>query len=205
MTLAVIDYGMGNLGSLMRTLEVVAAAAKVVKDPAEMADATGIVLPGVGAFSEGMAQLQQSGWVSVLRAFAARGCPMLGICLGMQLLADEGTEGGRSAGLGIIPGKVLRMVTKEPSERLPHVGWNEVRQRHASPLFEAIPNGADFYFVHSYHFVPQSDEAILAYTSYCGEFAAVIGQGNVWGVQFHPEKSSQFGRQLLKNFVAHLC
>lgn len=205
MNLAVIDYGMGNLGSLTRTLVVVGAPVKVVQDPSELASAEGIVLPGVGAFSEGMAQLEQRGWIPVLQDAALQGKPMLGICLGMQLLADQGCEGGTTAGLGIIPGRVERMHTRGENERLPHVGWNEVCRDQDNPLFEGIPNGADFYFVHSYHFVLESHANALTRTPYCGGFWSSIGKGRVFGVQFHPEKSSQFGRQLLKNFATQLC
>lgn len=205
MTLAVIDYGMGNLGSLARTLEVIGAVAQVVHEPSQIANADAIILPGVGAFSEGMRQLQQRGWVSPLHNAIVKGRPMLGICLGMQLLADQGCEGGITAGLGIIPGTVERMHPRGEGERLPHVGWNEVRREQECLLFEGIPNGADFYFVHSYHFVLESQANALARTPYCGGFVSAVGKERVFGVQFHPEKSSQFGRQLLKNFVAQLC
>lgn len=205
MMLAVVDYGMGNLGSLTRTLEAVGAAARVVENPGQVAAADAIILPGVGAFSEGMRQLHQRGWTDTLRAFVAQNRPLLGICLGMQLLADEGCEGENTAGLGIIPGTVVRMNTDVSGERLPHVGWNEVHPNRTSPLFEGIPGGADFYFVHSYHFIPGRNEDALSYTPYCGGFVSSVAKGNVFGVQFHPEKSSQLGRQLLKNFVTRVC
>ena len=202
MTVLVIDYGMGNIASARRAIEECGGRVVVSADPVGLQDADHIVLPGVGAFPLAMERLHVAGWVEPLRsAVLDRGVPMLGVCLGMQLLVDEGDEVTKTKGLGLIPGKVQRMVPANRAERVPHVGWNEVRHRD-DPLFQGIPSGADFYFVHSYHCVPRDDATIVATTPYAGDFVCAVRQGNVAGVQFHPEKSSRAGFRLLKNFLA---
>lgn len=199
----IIDYGMSNLGSVKRAFEECGANVIVSETPSDCAQADHIVLPGVGAFCEGMAALADGGWVAALRSAALEDkIPLLGICLGMHLLADRGFEGGETSGLGLIPGEVRRLVADPPETRIPHVGWNEVHHGGTHPLFASIPAGADFYFVHSYHFVPDNTEDVLASTPYCGLFASVVGRGNVYGAQFHPEKSSRSGFQLIRNFLA---
>ena len=197
----VIDYGMGNLGSVRRALEECGAEVLVSDDPADCRWADHLVLPGVGAFADGMAALTESGWVDAVRAAAAGGVPVLGICLGMQLLAEKGMEGGEVAGLGLIPGEVVRLTPDSAETRIPHVGWNEVHQAASHPLLDGIARGTDFYFVHSYHFVPASRDDAIACTPYCGSFVSVAAAGNVFGTQFHPEKSSRAGFQLLRNFL----
>lgn len=199
----IIDYGMGNLGSVKRAFEECGADPFISDDPAACARADYIVLPGVGAFADGMAALTAGGWVAALRAAALEEkTPLLGICLGMQLLADKGYEGGENAGLGMIPGEVMRLVADTPDTRIPHVGWNEVHHSGNHPLFAGIRPGADFYFVHSFHFVPGAEENILATTPYCGTFVSAVMRGTVCGTQFHPEKSSLPGFQLIRNFLA---
>jgi imidazole glycerol-phosphate synthase subunit HisH len=199
----IIDYGMSNLGSVKRAFEECGANVIVSETPSDCAQADHIVLPGVGAFCEGMAALVDCGWIAALRSAALEdNIPLLGICLGMHLLADKGFEGGETSGLGLIPGEVRRLVANSPEARIPHVGWNEVHHRSIHPLFAKIPAGADFYFVHSYHFIPDNAEDALASTPYCGSFASVVGRGNVYGAQFHPEKSSRSGFQLIRNFLA---
>ncbi len=202
MTVLIVDYGMGNIASARRAIEECGGQVLVSNDPDDIRQVDRIVVPGVGAFPQAMARLREGGWVEALQAAVNdEGLPLLGVCLGMQLLADESVEGSATPGLGLISGRVERIVPTAPTERVPHVGWNEVNHND-SGLFEAIPSGADFYFVHSYHFVPANSAAILATTPYAGEFVSAVSNGRVAGVQFHPEKSSRAGFRLLKNFLA---
>ncbi len=201
MSVLIIDYGMGNLGSVRRSFEECGAEVRITEDPRELGGASRVVLPGVGAFGDGMKQLVQRGWVDVIRRLIEEKIPFLGICLGMQLLAENGFEGGQVSGLGVIPGTVLRLKPQSVDERIPHMGWDIVCVDQEAPLFSGIPNSSDFYFVHSYHFVPECSAHILATTPYCGGMVSAVRDNNVFGVQFHPEKSSKLGRQLLKNFL----
>ncbi len=202
MSLIVIDYGMSNLGSIRRSFEECGADVIVSDDPQDLKLASHIVLPGVGSFSDGMINLQKKGWVhSIKEAVVEKQIPLLGICLGMQLLADKGYEGGNITGLELIHGEVKKLETNSQSERIPHVGWNEIIKNISSPLFYEIPDRSDFYFVHSYHFIPNQRENILAFTPYCDNFVSAVVNNNVYGVQFHPEKSGRFGMRLLKNFI----
>lgn len=199
----IVDYGMGNLCSVKRALEECGANVILSDDPAVCALADHIVLPGVGAFADGMVAIRDGGWIDALRTAALEDkIPLLGICLGMQLLADKGFEGGDTAGIGLIPGEVRRLVFDTSETRIPHVGWNEVHHGSTHPLFFGIPTGTDFYFVHSYHFVPNDAEAVLASTPYCGLFTSTVVRGTIFGTQFHPEKSSRAGFQLLRNFLS---
>jgi glutamine amidotransferase len=198
----IINYGMGNLGSVSRAFEECGADVLVSEDPADLADADRIVLPGVGAFPDGMANLTAAGWPEQLRnTLQDPGVHLLGICLGMQLLADKGYEGGETRGLSLIPGEV-KLLEPTNDERIPHVGWNEVGQEQPCPLLTGIADGTDFYFVHSYHFQPADAGNVLATAPYCGGFASVVGSRNVFGAQFHPEKSAKAGFQLIRNFLA---
>ena len=199
MKVLVIDYEMGNLGSVKRSFEECGAEVLVSEDPDRIKFATHVVLPGVGSFRDGMNNLKRKNWIPKIEEAVNDGIPVLGICLGMQLLASTGVEGGETAGLGLIPGRVERLTSQ--SERIPHVGWNEVSQNRPSSLLKNIPNGTDFYFVHSYHFIPVDSTHILSKTPYCGEFVSAVGSKNVFGVQFHPEKSSKPGFQLFRNFL----
>ncbi len=201
MTVLVIDYHMGNLGSVKRSLEECGAEVLVSDDPKDLKQAERFVLPGVGAFKDGMKNLEKHGWAPKIKAAVEDGIPMLGICLGMQVLGERGYEGGETEGLGIIPGEVKRLVPEDPGTRIPHVGWNEVYPTLRSELFEAVPPGTDFYFVHSYQFIPQISESVIATTPYCGSFASAVGMNRIWGVQFHPEKSGKPGFQILRNFL----
>lgn len=201
MSVLIIDYGMGNLASVRRALEECGASVFISNNPLEIKDAERLVLPGVGAFHDAMMRLQEKGWVSAIReAVLHDSIPLLGICLGMQLLAESGTEGGETSGLGLVPGRVIRLEPRN-SDRIPHVGWNEVNFSKSHSLFDGIQSGADFYFVHSYHFLPTDSACILATTPYCGEFVSVVGKGNAFGTQFHPEKSAKTGFRLIKNFL----
>jgi glutamine amidotransferase len=202
MTVLVVDYGMGNLGSVHRSFEECGARVLVSDQPADIRHCASLVLPGVGAFSRAMAVLVERGWHEALRAAVLQdGIPMLGICLGMQLLADKGYEGGETAGLGLVPGEVVRMEPRVPAERIPHVGWNEVYPEPGARLFEGIPAGADFYFVHSYTLAPRDPHHVAGRTPYCGGIASAVSAGSVHGVQFHPEKSSRAGFRLISNFL----
>lgn len=202
MTVGVINYGLGNLASVQRALADLGADARIVGQAAALADVERIVLPGVGAFGEGMRRLRDGGWVEALRARVRDGrTPLLGICLGMQLLAEAGEEDGDWEGLGLIAGRVRRLDALGCTLRVPHVGWNEVRYDAGARLFAHVPQGTDFYFVHSYALEPGAG-AVCATTGYGVTLAAAVQQGCVFGTQFHPEKSSKAGRQVLQNFLA---
>ncbi len=196
----VIDYGMGNLSSVQRALEEVGAAVFISDRPSDIRESSSLILPGVGAFGEGMRNLRESGMAAaIMEAVLEDGIPLLGICLGMQLLAGKGEEGGPQEGLGLIPG-AIRKLNPGNGERLPHIGWNEVTPTRPHPMFEGIPDGSDFYFVHSYHF---DTESPLATTPFAGGFTSSVAKDRIWGAQFHPEKSSKPGLRLLENFVNH--
>jgi glutamine amidotransferase len=203
MSVLVVEYGMGNLASARRSFEECGARVEVSRDPAAVRTASRIVIPGVGAFAQAMQRLRSAGWVDSIREAAAEGVPVLGICLGMQLLAEEGDEGGVAQGFGLIKARIERLVARVPSERIPHVGWNEVHPRSGIRLFDGIAPGADFFFVHSYHMVPRESSAVIATTPYCGDIVSAVQQGVVTGVQFHPEKSSRSGLRLIRNFLAN--
>lgn len=204
MKVGIVNYGMGNLGSVRRALEDLGVQVFVAEHPAALFEANRAVLPGVGAFGEGMAHLRDGGWVEVVRRIVHEGKPLLGICLGMQMLASAGEEGGTTSGLGLVPGRVRRLDAIGYTLRVPHVGWNEVRCQASDPLFGHIPSGSDFYFVHSFAFEPESQEFVSATTDYGVLVTAAVRQGNVFGTQFHPEKSSKAGRQLLRNFLDYV-
>jgi imidazole glycerol-phosphate synthase subunit HisH len=200
---AVVDYGMCNLDSVRRAIEECGGKAIVTDQARDLETANRIILPGVGAFPDAMRNIKALSLEHVLYDQAIEEqIPLLGICLGMQLLASKGWEGKETDGLGLIPGEVRRLKPFGDDTRIPHVGWNEVHPTQESPLFKDISSGKDFYFVHSYHFCPEHDAHILAYTPYAGGFVSAVQAGSVFGVQFHPEKSQKMGFQLLKNFLA---
>jgi glutamine amidotransferase len=202
-SVAIVDYGMCNLDSVRRAVEECGAEGLVTEEGRALRSASHIILPGVGSFRDAMFQLRQRNLDGLLRELVQSGAPFLGICLGMQLMASRGEEGGQTAGLGIVPGAVKRLESDDPQTRIPHVGWNEVSMARENTLFEGIPLGRDFYFVHSYHFVCEEPTHVLARTPYCGGFVSAISSGpSVFGVQFHPEKSQRAGFQLLRNFIA---
>ncbi|MDD5217749.1 MAG: imidazole glycerol phosphate synthase subunit HisH [Candidatus Omnitrophica bacterium] len=201
MKVLVVDYKMGNLGSVRRSFEECGAEVTISNQPKDLENAEKFVLPGVGAFKDGMARLESEGWVPKIKEAIGDGVPMLGICLGMQLLAAKGFEGGEISGLNLIPGEVKRFVPPAENERIPHIGWNEVYSTQGAVLFDQIPSGTDFYFVHSYHFVPHDPANILAETPYCGRFVSAVMADRVFGVQFHPEKSGKPGFALIRNFL----
>lgn len=198
----IIDYGMGNLGSARRAFEECGAEVVVSSDPNALEGVTHVVLPGVGAFGDGAANLKANGWFGPLRdVVGARKIPFLGICLGMQLIADRGFEGSENEGIGLIPGEVVKLVPKQSQERIPHIGWNEITPKADCPLFTGLPAGTDVYFVHSYHFVCKDPSHVAAVTPYCGTFASAVARDNIYGVQFHPEKSAKAGFHIIRNFL----
>jgi len=203
MKVAVVNYGMGNLGSVRRALEQLQAQVVIADDPAAIDGVDRIILPGVGAFGEGMARLRAAGWVDALHHHVNEaGTPLLGICLGMQMLGSSSLESGASEGLGFIPGRVERLDALGCSLRIPHVGWNDVAFQGGARLFEGIPQDTDFYFVHGYSLEPDDPADVCATTTYGVPLAAAVQRGHVFGTQFHPEKSSRAGWKILKNFLA---
>lgn len=207
-TVAVIDYGMGNIRSVSKALEYVGGDVQVVvsADPERILRADRVVFPGVGALRDCMAELQRLGLDEAIRE-CARSRPFLGICLGMQALMDASEENDGTPGLGIVAGRVARFPGGEDAatgERLkiPHMGWNRVHQRRDHPLWAGIPQDSYFYFVHSYYVEPQQDEVCIATTEYGITFASALALDNIFAVQFHPEKSQQGGLALLANFIA---
>lgn len=193
--IAIIDYGMGNLRSVQKAFEFVDLKAEIVTSPAEMEGAGKIVLPGVGAFSDAMDALTREGWVPAIRRAVEAGKPLLGICLGMQLLFEHSEEGGSFAGLGLLPGRVRRL---PEGRKIPHMGWNDITLR-PSPLFAGIAPRPYVYFVHSYY-ADAAEEHIIATADYGLPFCAAVQKGNIYATQFHPEKSGDVGLNMLRNF-----
>ena len=198
--IAIIDYQMGNLRSVQKAFEKVGHSAVVTCDPAVISAADKIVLPGVGAFRDAIAELNRRDLVGPIKDAIAADKPFLGICLGLQMLFDVSYEDGEYAGLGVIPGEVVRF--NVPHEyKVPHMGWNQCRMVRRPPIFEGIEDGAHFYFVHSYYVVPR-DESVVAITSdYPDPFCAMIWRDNLFATQFHPEKSQAAGLRVLQNFA----
>ena len=203
--IALIDYGIGNLRSVQKALEHVGAEVRLTEDPAVILAADKVVLPGVGAFGDGMKGLRARGLVGVVREVAARGTPLLGICVGMQVLFEVGEERGEHEGLGILPGRVKQFQIsnlKSQNLKVPQTGWNQIEPQKDSPLFHGLPRGVYAYFNHGYYCAARPEDT-LAITDYGGAYPSVVGRGRVYGIQFHPEKSQRVGLLLLKNFVDH--
>jgi glutamine amidotransferase len=198
--IAIIDYGMGNLRSVQKAFERLGHVAEVTGDAERITRAPGVVLPGVGAFAACMTNLGAAGLVEPVKQVIRAGRPFLGICLGMQLLFDESEEFGPVAGLGILPGRVVRFAA-DPERKVPHMGWNSVRIVRRAPELAGIEDGAYVYFVHSYYPVPREADVVATTTPYGQEFASSVVRDNVFACQFHPEKSQQVGLRLLDNFV----
>ena len=193
---------MGNLHSVRRAFEECGADVLVSDDPASIKTATHIVLPGVGAFCNAMHNIHDAGWYKAIRhEVIDMHIPIMGICLGMQLLAETGEEGGQCQGLNLIPGRITRLVADTPQTRIPHVGWNEVHTQNPCPLLDGIEDGTDFYFVHSFHFQPDDPAHAVGVTPYCDQFVSVVAKGHITGVQFHPEKSLKSGFAVIRNFL----
>jgi glutamine amidotransferase len=195
--IAIIDYGMGNLHSVSKAVERLGYDCAVTADGAELLQADGAILPGVGAFGDAMEQLAATGLKDAVLRYAAGGKPLLGICLGMQLLFSSSEEHGLHEGLNLLPGRVVRF---QGSYKVPHMGWNRLSFVQPSPLFDGLEEG-HVYFVHSYHAKPERPSDLLAVTDYHQPVTAIVGRGNVYGMQFHPEKSGPVGMRLLGNFL----
>lgn len=197
----VVDYGICNVDSVRRALEECGASVTVSGRPEDLARADQLVLPGVGAFPTAMRRLAEHGLDTAIKDEVAAGCPVLGICLGMQLLATTSSEAGGGSGLDLVPASVVRLEPSERDNRVPHVGWNEVDALADAPLLSGIEPGTDFYFVHSYHMVCADPDHVAATTPYAHGFTSAVSNGHVHGVQFHPEKSQTAGFALLRNFL----
>lgn len=199
--IAIVDYGVGNLFSLTSSFKSIGAEIKVTGEAGKIRSADKIILPGVGAFEDAALKLKESGLAAVIKEEAAKGKPLLGICLGMQLLFDKSYEYGKHEGLGLIRGKVVPMAGAIPSElKIPHIGWNALHFKNGThPLFKYIKQDDCVYFVHSYYAV-DCDEAVIATADYGIELTAAVACGNVYGCQFHPEKSGKVGIAILKAF-----
>ena len=198
---AIIDYGVGNLFSLKSSMAAIGAEAVVTRDPAVIAAADRLILPGVGAFGDAAEKLKSAGMFSLVQEEAKRGKPMLGICLGMQLLFDRSSEYGMHEGLGLVPGEVREIEGVIPAKLdIPHMGWNALHFLKESPLFEGLQEGAHVYFVHSYAAF-DCDAHLLATAEYGVPLTAAVQNGNVFGTQFHPEKSGETGLRILSNFT----
>lgn len=197
--IAIIDYGMGNLHSVSKAVERLGYETVVTDDPQEILAADGAILPGVGAFGDAMGNLRETKLDEVVKQYAASGKPLLGICLGMQLLFTASEEYGDNEGLGLLPGKVIRF---QGDYKIPHMGWNKLSfEQEQSPLFAGLEEG-HVYFVHSFHAKPEQGSDLLATTDYYQQVTAIVGREQVYGMQFHPEKSGELGMQLLGNFLA---
>lgn len=197
--IGIVDYGMGNRRSVEKALEKVGADVALTSDPSVLEACAGLVLPGVGAFPEAMRRLRASGLDELVVARVGAGVPIIGLCLGMQLLFESSDEHEGATGLGVLPGRIAKL--DAGGLNLPHIGWNTISWTRSSPLVGSLPDGAAFYHVHSYAPVPASEDVVLGVGEYGGAFASFVEQGHVFGAQCHPEKSSTHGLQLLSNFV----
>ena len=198
--IAIIDYGMGNLRSVQKAMEAVGYSATVTADPDAVTRADKVILPGVGAFADAIAHLRQSGLAEAFSEAVRAGKPCLGVCLGLQLLFDVSEEDGEHAGLGLIPGRVVRFPS-EPGLKIPHMGWNTLEVRRPNLLLDGLEAEPVVYFVHSYHARPENREDIVAESNYPGPFAAMVARDNLVAAQFHPEKSQRVGLAMYANFA----
>jgi len=198
----IVDYGAGNLRSVSRAVAHVGYEPSITADPRDLEDADAVILPGVGAAADTMRNLRESGMEAPVRAFIAGGRPFFGVCMGQQALLSVSEEGGEHPCLGIIPGRVVRL---PKGQKVPHMGWNQVRQRAPHPLFEGIPDESYFYFVHSYVPAPDDPGVVIGETDYGTTFASVLARDNIVATQFHPEKSGEMGLRMYRNFLAQLA
>lgn len=198
MTVSIVDYGLGNLGSVANMLRRVGAPSRRVSTPEDLLASERVLLPGIGAFDTATTLLRDAGLDDALREFAASGRPLFGICLGMQLLVDSSAE-GESRGLGLLPGHCVRF-SEDAGVRVPHMGWSRVALHQEVPLTAGLPEDARFYFVHTFHVVPARTADTLGTSEYGDRFVSMISRDNVMGAQFHPEKSHTFGMKILENF-----
>ena len=197
--IAVIDYDAGNLKSVEKALIFLGETPVITRDREELLAADKVILPGVGAFGDAMDRLHQYGLVDVIKEVVKKGTPFLGICLGLQLMFESSEESPGVEGLGLLPGKILK-IPETPGMKVPHMGWNELTILKKTPLTERLKNGDQVYFVHSYKAIVQNRENLLATTDYGGEITAIVGSGNTYGCQFHPEKSESVGLGILKRY-----
>lgn len=198
--IAIVDYQMGNLRSVQKAFQRLGFVAEITSDPAVVAEADKVVLPGVGAFEDAMNELRKRNLVDSLRLVVDRGRPFLGICLGLQLLFERSYEHGRHEGLGIVRGEVVPFDLPK-TYKVPHMGWNQLEFERNVPLLEGLESGVHCYFVHSYYVVPEDAQIVAARTSYHEPFCSMIWRDNVFATQFHPEKSQADGLQILRNFA----
>ncbi|MFN8007081.1 MAG: imidazole glycerol phosphate synthase subunit HisH [Terriglobia bacterium] len=196
--IAIIDYAINNLRSVEKAFQSLGADVLATSSPAEIRKAEKLVLPGVGAFADAMQNLRSKNLEDLLREKVEAGTPLLGVCLGLQLLFRESEEFGRHFGFNFIPGKVVRF---REGLKVPHIGWNQLHHKRVDPLLQGIEDQSFVYFVHSYYAVPEHSEDVLATSDYGIEFPAIARRGNVWATQFHPEKSQSVGLHILKNFA----
>jgi len=199
--ITIVDYGMGNLRSVEKAFAYLGYRVRVSNDPASIETATGVVLPGVGSFGDAMQELEGGGFVGLMRGAIAEGKPFLGICLGYQLLFEESEESPGVTGLGILPGRVVRF---PGNEKVPHMGWNDVRFARRHAVLEGVEEGSFFYFVHSYYVIPHNPDDSLTVTGYGIDFTSGVARDHLVAFQFHPEKSSASGLRILDNF-ARMC
>jgi len=196
--IVIVDAGVGNLRSVQKALEHVGASADISDEPDVVATGDGVVLPGVGAFGDGIANLKSRGLDAAVKEVLNRGVPFFGICVGLQLLFEESEEMGRHAGLGIFPGRINRFPA---GLTVPHMGWNQIEIQRDSPILRGIEHGSFVYFAHSYHAVADDPSIVVATTEHGSQFPSVFERNNVWAIQFHPEKSQDVGLQILHNYV----
>lgn len=203
--IGIIDYGMGNLRSVQKALELLGHEACIVRDPADVSAMDRLILPGIGAFDDAMRNLRVGGFVEPILAFIDSGRPFLGICLGLHLLFERSEEGAaEEPGLGVLPGRVVRFRPTNHAMKVPHMGWNALhfdQSRAACPLLTELSSGCYVYFVHSYYVRPDDEAVVLTRTDYDGWFCSSVGVGNVFATQFHPEKSQRVGLTMLRNFA----
>jgi glutamine amidotransferase len=199
--IAIIDYGMGNLRSVQKAIEAVGSPAEITSDPERVRGASKVVLPGVGAFADAMAELRRTGLGEAFCEAVRQGKPCLGVCLGLQLLFDLSLEDGEHAGLGLLPGRVVRFAPR-PGLKIPHMGWNTLRIRRPASILAGLADSPSVYFVHSYYAQPQDPDVVAAEADYPDPFAAIVWRDNLTACQFHPEKSQEVGLAMYANFVA---
>ena len=197
--IGIVSIGLSNISSIRNALVYIKARNFLIETPDQVSVAEKILLPGVGSYNEAMNRLKENGLDNALREAASKGVPIMGICLGMQMLADKGYEGGETEGLGLIPGTVKRM--NNDFVKLPHMGWNNLKLKKSNKVLLQDFNDIDYYFIHSYEFVADNNENILATVDHGGQVAAIVSKDNVFGCQFHPEKSQRAGLELLKSFI----
>ena len=198
-SIVVVDYGMGNLRSVSKALEKAGARVIISSKPREILRADKVIVPGVGAFKDAMAELKSRRLIEPIKEFTGKGKPFLGLCLGIQLIFSKSAEGGISNGLDLLKGKVVKF--RPGRLKIPHMGWNRLDIKGNCPLLKGVPQGSYFYFVHSYYAVPADKKCVAAWTGYGVKFPSVVCSDNIYATQFHPEKSQELGLKILRNFV----